>query len=299
MLLFLHVTGLLFFQSPAGGTPLSDRIPRLLQTVLTASDEKQEEAAGAEAKSIFLKRGIPGIAEAGDDASYDFVLLTCSALSPGLQQQVMRKAIAGAATHRIPADAAAYCQAHVRQEEVKTRAKARTPKNPALRDRIEQLFKADQAVRRKDQFDIDRMSRNDLEQSAALEAIFAKYGVPTYRMVGPQAASDFIVMVQHQTPEFRMQVLPGLKANVETGEADPGSYAMVVDRSLTDEGKKQIYGENLTCDKEHPVLQVGPIEDEKNVDQRRAAIGLMRLGLYADLVRKTSPDVCRAGSSAR
>jgi hypothetical protein len=54
-------------------------------------------------------------------------------------------------------------------------------------------------------------------------------------------------MIQHQSPEFRRKVLPKLKANVDAGQADPGSYAMVFDRSQTDTGKKQMYGENLTC----------------------------------------------------
>jgi hypothetical protein len=91
-----------------------------------------------------------------------------------------------------------------------------------------------------------------------------KFGVPTYRMVGPEAASEFVTMIQHQSPDFRMKVLPKLKTNVEAGQADPGSYATVFDRSQTDAGKKQMYGENLTCDSEHPKLHTVPIEDERN-----------------------------------
>ena len=157
----------------------------------------------------------------------------------------------------------------------------------------------DQAVREKQGFDMEKMERTDREHQGALEEIFARYGVPTYRMVGPQAAADFITMIQHQSPEFRRKVLPGLKANVDAGQADPGSYAMVLDRSQTDAGKKQMYGANLTCDKEHPELHTGAIEDEDHVDQRRAAIGLMRLKLYAQLVVATSPNVCPAAPEAK
>jgi len=42
-----------------------------------------------------------------------------------------------------------------------------------------------------------------------------------------------------------------------------------------------MYGENLICDSEHPKLAHAPIEDELKVNERRAAIGLMRLELYA------------------
>src|SRR5258708_13534279 len=115
------------------------------------------------------------------------------------------------------------------------------------------------------------------------------YGVQTCRRVGQRAASAFLTMTQHQSPEFRMKVLPKLKANVDAGQADPGSYAMVFDRSRTDAGKKQMYGENLICDSQHPKLHAGPIEDELNVNQRRAAMGLMRLALYAQLVWGSTP----------
>jgi hypothetical protein len=106
-------------------------------------------------------------------------------------------------------------------------------------------------------------------------------------------------MIQHQSPDFRMKVLPKLKANVKAGQADPGSYATVFDRSQTDAGKKQMYGENLTCDSEHPTLHTGPIEDERNVNQRRAAIGLMRLELYVQLVVAMTPNVCPTAPDAK
>ncbi len=72
------------------------------------------------------------------------------------------------------------------QEMVKTKAKKQRPVNSALREQIEHLFKADQAVREKYEFDLEKMSKTDLEHRAALEAIFLKYGVRTYRMAGPQ-----------------------------------------------------------------------------------------------------------------
>ena len=299
MLLLLPITGLLLFQIQGGDTVLSARIQRLLHVVLTTDDEKQEAAAEAEAKEIFRERGLPRIADVGDKAAYEFVLLTCSPGPAEFQKQVLRKSLEGAKRHEIPSDAASYCAAHVRQEMLKAKANKHAPANPELREQIEQFFKADQSVREKNEFDLEKMSQTDRELRAALEAIFAKYGVPTYRMVGPRAASEFITMIQHQSPEFRMIVLPILKANVDAGQADPGSYAMVFDRSQTDAGKKQMYGENLMCDSEHPKLHIGPIEDELNVNQRRAAIGLMRLELYAQLVVAMTPNVCAASADAK
>ncbi|HTS75630.1 MAG TPA: DUF6624 domain-containing protein [Bryobacteraceae bacterium] len=294
----LLITGFLLFQQ-GGGAALAARIQQLLHIVLTSHDEKQEAAAKAEAKEIFTRQGLPGVAAVGDEAAYEFVVLTCSLELEEFQSQVLEKAREEAKKHEIPADAATYCAAHVRQEMIKTEAKKHPPANPALRDQIERIFQADQAVREKNGFDMEKMKQADRKHAAALEGIFAKYGVPTYRMVGPEAAADFVVMAQHQSSEFRARVLPKLKANVDTGQADPGSYAMVFDRLQTDAGKKQMYGENLTCDNEHPELHAGPIEDEDHVNQRRAAIGLMRLGPYVQLAVAMSPNFCAAASGVK
>jgi hypothetical protein len=295
----LPITSFLLFQLQSGDAVLAARIQQLLHVVLTTDDEKQEEAAEGEAKEIFTKRGLPVVAAVGDEAAYGFVLLTCSLGPTEFQNRVLRRAREGAKRHEVPVDAAIYCAAHVRQEIVKTKAKKHAPADSALREQIEQLFKTDQVVREKNGFDMEKMVQADREHAAVLEEIFVEYGVPTYRMVGPQAAADFVTMIQHQSPEFRRRVLPKLKANVDAGQADPGSYAMVFDRLLTDAGKKQMYGVNLTCDKEHPKLHTGPIEDEDHVNQRRAAIGLMRLELYAQLVVGMSPNVCPAAPEAK
>ena len=69
-------------------------------------------------------------------------------------------------------------------------------------------------------------------------------------MVGVQAAKDFVIMVQHQPPEFRLAVLPKLKANVDAGQADPGTFAMVYDRTQRDQGKDQLYEATGVCDRE-------------------------------------------------
>jgi len=298
-MLLLPIMGLLLFQRQDGDTVSAARIQQLLHIVLTTDDKKQEEAVKAEAKEIFTNRGLPVVAAVGDEAAYEFVLLTCSTGPTEFQNEVLQRAREGAKKHEIPADAASYCAAHVRQEMIKTKADKHAPADPALREQIEQLFKADQSLREKNGFSMEKMLQADREHAAVLEEIFVKHGVPTYRMVGPRAAADFVTMIQHQSPEFRSRVLPKLKANVDAGQADPGSYAMVFDRSQTDAGKKQMYGENLTCDQERPKLHTGPIEHEDHVNQRRAAIGLMRLGLYAQLVVEMSPNICPASREAK
>ena len=114
-------------------------------------------------------------------------------------------------------------------------------------------------------------------------------------MVGVEAAKDFVVMVQHQSPEFRRAVLPKLKSNVDGGQADAGNYAMVYDRTQRDQGKKQLYGTQLEC-LSGQTLSEAPIEEEASVNMRRAELGLFRAELYARLVKLYSPDMCGANS---
>src|ERR1035441_5695079 len=162
----------LLFQLQGGDALPAVRIQQLLHMSLMSNDEKQEETAEAEAKEIFTKRGLPTVAAVGDEAAYDFVYLTCSPGPPQFQRQVLRKAMEGAKKHELPADAASYCAAHIRQETIKAKAKKQAPSNPALRDQIEQLIRVDQAVREKPGFDLVKMAQTDREHAAVLEEIF-------------------------------------------------------------------------------------------------------------------------------
>ena len=278
---------------------MAARIPQPLHTVLATDDVNQEAAAEAEAKQIFLKHGLPTIADVGDEAAYEFVVLMCSRRPADFQAKILLKAKEAVSRHALAPDAVLYCEARVRQEQVKARVKRRPPTHPALRDEIQRLLTTDQAVRQTKDFDASKMEQIDREHEAALKAIFERYGVPTYAMVGVEAASSFVVMIQHQSPEFRRRVLPKLKANVEAGQADSGYYAMVYDRSSREGGRKQLYGENLECNEENPTLHETPIEDEEHVNVRRARVGLMRVELYARTVTELSPSVCPAAATMK
>ena len=135
------------------------------------------------------------------------------------------------------------------------------------------------------------MVEADRDLEAPLAAILDRHGVPTYAMVGADAASQFVTMIQHQPPAFRQKALPKLKANVDAGQADAGSYAMVYDRSQRDEGRNQLYGSNLEC-RDAEELHESPLDDEAHVNERRARMGLMRMELYARLVVEISPRMC-------
>lgn len=277
--------------TPEKDTALAERIEQLVETVLTSTDDVKNSAALSDARVIFEREGIPSVAKVGDAAAYGFVLINMVKQPPDFRLQFVAKVQEAANRHQLPRDALVFAEARRRQTEVEQRYRAHLPSHPQLRDQISQLLKDDQAVRAREGFDLQKMEAADRRTAGPLKAIFDRYGVPTYDMVGVQAANDFVVMVQHQAPDFRLAVLPKLKANVDAGQGEPGAYAMVYDRTQRDQGRNQLYGQQLECAK-GKALDVAPMDDAKDVNIRRAEMGLMRIELYTRLVRLHSPDPC-------
>jgi hypothetical protein len=272
---------------------LAARIPQLFHTIIFLDDsDPQVKAAEAEIRQLFTTRGLLAVDVVGDEASYQFLVLLCSSGPMNARTRALSNGKAGLAKGALPADAVAYCEARIKQDQLKARARSRAPSNSALAETIGKLYVRDQAVRQPQGFDPARMVQTDKELGGPLAEILERHGVPTYAMVGADAASQFVVMIQHQPPEFRRKALPKLKANVDAGQADAGSYAMMYDRAQRDEGRNQLYGANLECNDASPELHESPIDDEAHVNERRAGLGLMRMELYARLVVEMSPQTC-------
>ena len=66
---------------------------------------------------------------------------------------------------------------------------------------------------------------------------------------------------------------PEFKKLADIGEADKVECAMMEDRLLMLKGKKQIYGTQATVFREDKKVAIWPIEDPKNVNERRQKIG--------------------------
>jgi hypothetical protein len=293
-MLALILASMLASQAPPQDPTLPARIQQLFHTVFAAdtSSDPAVVAAESELRQLFTTRGLLTVDEVGDEASYDFLFLLCSTGPVGSHTAVLAKAVAS--RQNLPADALTYCMTRVKLDRLKADAMRRPPSSPALSVQIEQLFASDQAVRTVKEFDLEKMTQTDREHEPQLEAIFDRYGVPTFSLVGPDAASHFAIMIQHQAPGFRAKVLPKLKANVDAGQADASVYAMMYDRAARDAGRDQLYGENLECGSDNPTLHESPIDDPTNVNSRRAAMGLIRIEPYVRLVVEKSPALCIA-----
>ena len=123
-------------------------------------------------------------------------------------------------------------------------------------------------------------SRNDSINTDKIIDIIEEYGYPGRSLVGPDQASTAFLVIQHANLEIQEKYLPLLKAAAEADELSWSSVALLIDRVNLGQGKKQIYGSQVSSDQDgnHFFL---PIEMPDKVDSIRATVGLGPLSEYA------------------
>jgi hypothetical protein len=170
-------------------------------------------------------------------------------------------------------------------------------KEPALRVDLLKRVEQDQAIRNEfiskgvqhpDKAILARMQAIDTANSERLRAIVRRYGWPGPELVGRDGADAAFLLVQHADLTFQKEMLPLVKKAYRSGELSGPSYALLLDRVFVGEGKPQVYGTQAKRIEEwngqEPTLQ--PIEDEANVDKRRAEVGLSPLSEYREFLKR-------------
>lgn len=124
------------------------------------------------------------------------------------------------------------------------------------------------------------VQQSDAANIARLVEIIESYGWPGRTLAGEKGSMGAFLVLQHADYAYQKKYLPLVRTAVSTGELRPDNLALLEDRILMREGKKQLYGTQLkTNDK--GAWEFYPIEDEPNVDKRRLAAGLPPLAEYA------------------
>jgi hypothetical protein len=291
-MLALVVAALVTVPQNGSNPELASRIHHLVDVAFANG----EGASGAaEVRGIFAEHGLPTIALVGADAAEEFVVLSAHEQPLEFTDEVLAAAERDA--DAVPPHVIQFLRARIKQKRVEIALRPPFP-NAALAARLQTLYVADQEVRSADRFDAAKMMETDARTGRDVRAIFQEVGVPTRSTVGPEAARQFVIMVQHQPPELRRAVLPQLRENVDRGEADPGDFAMMFDRAQVDDGKMQRYGANFVCQPDG-TLGPSPIDDAEHVDVRRAELGLLPMRLYGRLLRQSMPpDFCKKVTTA-
>lgn len=170
--------------------------------------------------------------------------------------------------------------------------------NPALRQELLERLKQDQAIRDEyikkgvehpDPSVVARMNAIDADNTERMRAIVRQYGWPGLGLVGKDGTNAAFLLVQHSADlAFQKEMLPLIEKSYKSGELSGQEYALLLDRVLVREGRPQVYGTQAKRFEEwkdgEPVP--APIEDEANVDKRRAEVGLMPLSEYLKILKQ-------------
>lgn len=152
----------------------------------------------------------------------------------------------------------------------------------SLRLELEGMYERDQGIRAKvsttqpeemnalfaEIHDID--SVNQIQVSA----ILSKYGWLPQSKVGEKATDALFYVVQHARSAMMAEYLPALKKSAQEGEAKKHFPAMMEDRLLMFQGKKQLYGTQATSMlREDGSMVIWPVKGSKKVNKRRKEAG--------------------------
>lgn len=173
--------------------------------------------------------------------------------------------------------------------------KAEANLNKPLVALLDSIYIEDQGDRR----NIDTIQKQFGWQSRQMDSLWKKINyqdsvnlirvkniIDTYGWLGPdkvgqQGATTIFLVIQHADSLTQVMYLPKMREAVKNGKAQPGNLALLEDRVLTNQGKKQIYGSQVRHNEQTGKNEFFPIQDEANVNKRRASVGLQPLEEYA------------------
>ncbi|MDC7996363.1 DUF6624 domain-containing protein [Altibacter sp. HG106] len=169
--------------------------------------------------------------------------------------------------------------------------------NQNLADELRRMAEIDQIAAYTPQGDYKKMTKekwNSFKDSVfkthqkRLKQIFDKYGFVGFDLAGEEGSMNFWLMVQHSDhkPNFQKQVLEKMKIEVESNNASPSNYGLLVDRVNLNTGDKQVYGTQVTYNMETGQAYPKPLKDSLTVNERRNSIGLEPIEEYLNTMTK-------------
>ncbi len=172
---------------------------------------------------------------------------------------------------------------------------SRSPVDPQLRKELTAMSKSDQDVRqaliaagmsRPSEELIAKMIKIDSANTERMKIILRIHGWPGKSMVGEEGETAAFLLVQHanRDPDFQKQALPLIREAYKVGETSGEHLALLTDRVLVSDGKMQLYGSQAEI--VDGKIIVKPIEDESNLNKRRAELGLQPMDEYIALMKK-------------
>lgn len=169
--------------------------------------------------------------------------------------------------------------------------------NEALRLRLLAMVEKDQAMRADfgsritDSVYARQLMALDSALARDAQAILDSVGVPTRRMVGPDGADAFMLVVQHNW-SLQPTVL-ALAKRLPAGELSPQALAMLEDRVLVHEGMPQRFGTQWNSGSDG-IFHFAPTDDLAGLEARRAHAGLPPMDQYICMLEEAGMRIDRA-----
>lgn len=135
-------------------------------------------------------------------------------------------------------------------------------------------------------------TRTDGRSKQYMEKLLLNYDWIDKSRFGIDISSHAWILVQHADdhPEFQAEVLKRMEPYLENGGVKPANYAYLWDRVAVNTGRKQRYGTQPTWECTDGKLTLQPLEDPKNVNARRAKMGM---GTVEQGLESMAQNVCR------
>lgn len=144
-------------------------------------------------------------------------------------------------------------------------------------DLLEAVYKLDQENRKSN----DKRDINiDRQNVSLVTSIIESCGFPRREEVGDIAISGLFLVIQHSPRKFIEKYLPEVKKCASMGDLSLAEVALMEDRLLMLNGERQIYGTQVVRDFKTGGWKVYPIQDVRNVNQRREEAGLEPIEKY-------------------
>jgi hypothetical protein len=118
------------------------------------------------------------------------------------------------------------------------------------------------------------INKKDSSSLVIVTSILDKYGWLGADVVGGKGNQTLFLVIQHSNRATQEKYLPMMREAVKNGKAEGSRLALLEDRVALAQGKKQIYGSQISQDPVTHAYYVRPLEDPDNVDKRRAEVGL-------------------------
>ncbi len=115
---------------------------------------------------------------------------------------------------------------------------------------------------------------------AKIEQIIKQYGYPGQSLVGSKQGNTAWLVIQHSSLSVQEKYFPLMQQAAKEDEMQKSNLALLTDRIRLAKGQQQLYGTQVISDSTGKKA-FGPIEDEANVNKRRAEVGLGPIEEYA------------------